>query len=293
MRETRDIHGFLANDQALADLAARQHGVLSLAQLRAAGVTDDAVDWRLRRKRLHRVHRGVYAVGHARLGERGHLWAAVLAVPGGVLSHRTAAAVWDLCPMPSSRLDVTTTGAARSTKKLRVHHTARLDATEADGLAVTTVARTLADLAANNERRLDRMMARAEHHRLLDTTALAEQFGRPGGRRLQAALSELQAHGPQPTRSELEERFLDEVKRAGLPRPEVNARVAGFEVDFVWREQRLIVETDGAATHLTAKAFEEDRRRDALLASAGWRVLRFTWRQVTDGTAARTLRALL
>ena len=95
------------------------------------------------------------------------------------------------------------------------------------------------------------------------------------------------------TRSELEERFLDEVAGAGLPRPRVNARVEGLEVDFVWRDQRLIAETDGAATHLTPTAFEADRRRDATLVTAGWRVVRFTWRQVTDGSARRTLCALL
>ena len=284
------MRGFLTHDREVADLATLQHGVVSLAQLRAAGVSDDSVVRRVRAGRLHRVHRGVYAVGHRRLGERGHLWAAVLAVPGGVLSHRTAAAVWDLCPTPSGRLDVTTTGGARSTKKLRVHHTQRLEATTKDGLPVTTVARTLRDLAAEGDPRLARRLARAEHHRLLDTTALAEQCDRPGGRRLERALSELR---PGVTRSELEERFLEELKRAGLPRPEVNARIAGYEVDFVWPKQRLIAETDGAATHLTLTAFEADRRRDAVLVSAGWRVVRFTWRQVTDGSATRTLEKLL
>ncbi len=284
---------FRARDRAIAAIAGRQHGVISLDQLREVGVSADAARQRVRAGRLHRVHRGVYAVGHARIGERGHLWAAVLAVPGGVLSHRTAASVWDLCPTPTGRLDVTTTGAARSTKRLRVHRTADVESTEREGLPVTTLARTLRDLAAKDDRRLTSLIARAEHLRLLDTTTLAEQFDRPGGRRLRVALSAVTATGAGVTRSELEERFLDEVARAGLPRPEVNATVEGMEVDFVWRAQRLIVETDGAATHLTPAAFEKDRARDAKLVSAGWRVLRFTYRQVTGGAAARTLRKLL
>lgn len=284
---------FLANDHEIAAVALRQHGVISLAQLRELGVSATAVRHRLRAGRLHRIHRGVYAVGHRRLGERGHLWAALLAVPGGVVSHRTAAAVWDLCPVPSGRLDVMTTGGSRSTKKLRVHRTERLEATTKDGLRLTTLARTLRDLAADGERRLERMMARAEHHRLLDTTSLAEQFGRPGGRRLRTALSAIAEWGAEVTRSELEERFLEELARAGLERPEVNARIEGYEVDFVWRAKRLIAETDGVATHLTVAAFENDRRRDQVLMSAGWRVVRFTWRQVAGGSAIDALRKLL
>ncbi len=272
-------------------MAARQHGVISIAQLRAHGVDIDAVQWRLRRGRLHRIHRGVYALGHPRIGGRGHLWAAVLAVPGGVLSHRSAAAAWDLCAIPSGLLDVTTTTRSRSTSRIRVHHTTEPEATQQeDGLPLTTPMRTLRDIAATDPRRLERLCARAEHHRLLDTATLTSQTSRRGARRLRAALS---AMAPGATRSDLEERFLAMIERAKLPRPEVNALVEGFEVDFVWRAQRLIVETDGAATHLTATAFEEDRRRDAALAAAGWRVVRFTWRQVVDRTAERTLRKLL
>lgn len=287
------MRGFLTIDAAVAEIATHQHGVVALAQLRAAGWSDDAVVRRARAGRLHRVHRGVYAVGHRRLGAQGHLWAALLAVPGGALSHRTAAAVWDLCPLPSGRLDVTTTGAARSTRELRVHRTTRLDVAVRDGLRVTSVAQTLRDRARANDPRLERLVARAEHHRLLDAGSLAEQFDQPGGRRLRDALDALAHTGPNPTRSELEERLLDEIARAGLPRPQVNARVEGYEVDFVWRERRLVAETDGVATHLTATAFESDRARDARLVSAGWRVVRFTWRQVDDGSAARTLRRLL
>ncbi|HEV2859150.1 MAG TPA: type IV toxin-antitoxin system AbiEi family antitoxin domain-containing protein [Solirubrobacterales bacterium] len=276
----------------MAELARRQHGVVSIAQLRAAGLGDGAIKWRAQRGRLHRIHRGVYAVGHLRLGPRGHLWAAVLAVPGGVLSHRSAAAVWDLCPPPSGRIDVTTTRASRSTKAIAVHHTAHLEATTNQGLPITTVARTLRDVAATDPRRLERLLERAEHLRLLDTPSLAAP-SQPGARRLQRALDAITPGVPRITRSELEERFLEQIAAAGLPPPLVNAKIENHEVDFAWPHRRRIVETDGAATHVTATAFERDRRRDAHLETRGWRVTRFTWRQVTDGSAIQTLRRLL
>ena len=104
----------------------------------------------------------------------------------------------------------------------------------------------------------------------------------------------MQFADPDITRSELEERFLALVAASDLPRPLVNASVAGYEVDFFWAERRLVVETDGAAFHRTAGAFEEDRRRDATLQIAGYRVVRFTWRQVVNdpGGVAATLKEL-
>ena len=108
-------------------------------------------------------------------------------------------------------------------------------------------------------------------------------MARAQGRRtkpLRAAVERLQVREPDITRTELEERFLALVLNAQLPRPEVNAMVGEEEVDFLWRAEKLIVETDGAATHLTAEAFEEDRRRDAVHSMMGFRTLRFTWRQV-------------
>ena len=99
---------------------------------------------------------------------------------------------------------------------------------------------------------------------------------------LKRALSTLEQADPQITRSELEERFLALIAEAGIERPEVNTSIEGYEVDFAWRAQRLIAETDGAATHLTPTAFEHDRERDAALTAAGHRVLRFTYRQVVE-----------
>jgi hypothetical protein len=291
----------------MAALAQRQHGVVSMAQLRALGLKTGAIDWRVRRGRLHGVHRGVYAVGHRRLAIRGQLWAAVLACGGSdnaTLSHRTAAAVWDLTPLHAGRLDVTSLRRSTSTRTLRVHRGDTLDrlndvVRQPDGLPVTTVARTLADLAqVLTPHQLERTCHRAEVLRRLDAPAVEHLLDRLPGRRsrsLRQALASLAAADPDVTRSELEERFLALVAGAGLPRPRVNAVVAGHEVDFLWPAARLIAETDGAAAHLTPTAFDEDRRRDGELQIAGFRVVRFTWGQVTrrpDGVA-ETLSALL
>jgi hypothetical protein len=291
----------------VSELAERQQGVVSIAQLHAAGVGQGAVELRVRRGRLHQIHRGVYSVGHSRLTQRGRMWAAVLACGGvdvAVLSHRTAAAAWDLSRLPAGKLDVTTMRRSVSTTKLRLHKGQTLDplddvVRQPDGLPVTSIARTLVDLAGVlTAQQLERSCHRAEILRRLDASEVERLLAarrRRGARNLRAALATLRRADPDITRSELEERFLGLLAATGLPRPVVNGRVAGYEVDFLWRRQSLIVETDGAATHLTTSAFDEDRRKDAALQIAGYRVVRFTWAQVTDdprGVAA-TVSALL
>jgi very-short-patch-repair endonuclease len=276
---------------------------VSRAQLLAAGMGAGAIDFRIHRGRLHPQHRGVYAVGHTGLTARGRLWAAVLACGGpevAVISHRSAAALWELVATPSG-VDVTTLRRSASAKGICVHRSRTLepgDITAIDGLPVTTPTRTLIDLAdVLTPHRLERACHRAEISRLLDAAVLLRRLAELPGRRtlaLEAALDSL-SPGPQATRRQLEERMLALLARHDLPRPLVNSTVEGYEVDFYWPQARLIVETDGAATHLTATAFEQDRERDAALTVAGYRVVRFTWRQLTDraGTVAGTLRALL
>jgi predicted transcriptional regulator of viral defense system len=204
-------------DCAVAELARRQHGIVSLAQMRAVGLGTAVVKHRLATGRLHRVHRGVYAVGHARLTLTGRLWAAVLAT-GGVLSHQTAGYVWALVKSPGSRLHVTITAQRRSATAIQVHRsrTLFLDAIRRDpdhGLPVTSPARTLTDLSTTlTAHRLERAVHRAEELRLLDVAAL------PDTPRLRRALSTLQGD-PVITRQELEERFYALVAEGGLPRP--------------------------------------------------------------------------
>ena len=304
--ETDDSQRFLhtPGDPAVSAIAERQDGAISVEQLRDLGLGEGAIRHRVARARLHRFHHGVYAVGHPRLTPRGRLWAAVLSCGGSgaaVLSHRSAAAVWDLLPSPrevrrhdTPRRPLHADRPRPPTRTLRPD-----DTTHDDGLPITTVARTLIDLATTlSPQRLERIVHQAEHLRLLDTNSLNEQFARAHGRRtksLRQALQTLAIHDPDITRSKLEERFLALIFDAGLPRPQTNAMVGPHEVDFLWPEHRLIVETDGAATHLTPQAFEDDRRRGAQLTALGYRVVRFTWRQVVEQPRATiaTLAVLL
>ena len=259
-----------------------------------------AIAKRVQRGWLRSLYRGVYATGHAPLSFRGHCWAAVLACGGSdaaALSYRTSAALDDLMRIPAGRIEVTTLRRSASTRAIRVHVSRTLANTDivrdADGLPRTTVARTLTDLAGVlSAHQLRRVCHRAEHLRLLDMKAIAAQ--RPS-RKLTAVLNELAVHDPDITRSQLEERFLALLDSHKLPHPIVNGRVAGHEVDFLWPEQRLIVETDGAATHLTPTAFQTDRHRDVQLTLAGYRVARFTHHDVVHhpGRTATALRALL
>lgn len=265
--------------------------MVSTEQLLAAGLGRGAIEMRVRNGRLHPYHRGVYQVGHRRLMPRARLWAAVLACggPGAVLlGFRGAAAAWELMPMPSGAIDVITLRRSGSRKGIRVHTSSTLepqDMTAIDGLPLTSPTRTLIDLADQlTPHRLERVLHRAEILRILDVSAIhARLLALPGrrSRTLRHALETL-ASGAAATRSELEERFLALIAQFDLPRPRVNATVAGYEVDFQWPTHRLIVETDGAASHLTPAAFEHDRARDAHLTALGHRVIRITWRQLTE-----------
>lgn len=283
-----DVFLVSPGDPGVAIIAARQHGAISVEQLYALGFGRGAVRRRVERGRLHARYRGVYAVGHGRLGSRGELWAALLACGGidaAVLSHRTAAGLWDLMPPPAGAIDVTSLRRSASVPGLRVHRSRTLtpaEITTLDGLPITTPSRTLIDLQDQlTPHRLRRVVHRAEHLRLLDAGTLTPSPGRRS-RALRAAAQSLATHDPKITRTEIEERFLALVDHAGLPEPQVNTLLHGYEVDFLWPAHHLIAETDGAATHLTATAFETDRARDAALLLHGYRVVRFTWRQVID-----------
>ena len=230
----------------------------------------------------------------------GRMWAAVLAYGGSrvaVLSHLSAAAVWDLVPWPSTA-DVTVAERRRSIGGVRVHRSRSLSRDDRTldpehGLPVTTVARTLIDLAdVLSPHRLERICHRAEHLRLLDISSSPP--GRRAARRLRAALATLTHAPPQITRSDLEERFLALVASAGLPRPRVNEDRGPSCADFLWPELNLVVETDGARTHNTDTAFHADRRRDVDLKVAGLETVRFTWDHIQNDPrwVERALRTL-
>jgi predicted transcriptional regulator of viral defense system len=303
-RETLEIQGKVGPplERALAELAERQWGVVSLAQLRELGLATGAVEHRVRLGRLHRVHRGVYAVGHVALRREGRWLAAVLACgTGAVLSHRTAAKHWGLLHSDQTRIDVTAPRSRGGAPGIRLHRSRSLDAldtTSHEGIPITTVPRTLLDLAARvNAHRLERALAQAERLRLYDDRAIRDLLARTNGHRGKAILERAIAHEPKLTRSELEARVLGAVRDAGLPEPMVNTALNALdhqpiEVDLHWPAHHLIVELDGYATHGTRHAFEADRRRDAALQAAGQRVMRFTWHTDRNEMIAR-LRAVL
>jgi very-short-patch-repair endonuclease len=235
----------------------------------------------------------VYAVGHARLRREGQWLAAVLAVgPGAVLSHRDAAGLHGLRPANHALTDVTTTANRADEPGIRVHRTRVLaadDVTSIASIPVTTVARTLLDLAGQVPRdHLAKAIKEAERQRTFDLrqveAALARTSGRTGRghRALKAAIEEHATLGLSATDSALEDAFLRLVRRAGLPKPATQVLLEGFKLDAVWRPQRVAVELDGWQDHGTRRGFERDRERDAALTAAGWRVVRFTYRQVTQ-----------
>ena len=277
-------------DAIIGVLAARQRQVVARSQLLAAGVSPRAIEHRVARGRLHAIHRGVYLAGSAELLPLGRETAALLVCgPNAALSHRTAAAIWRIVTFVPSAIDVLVVGRnPRPRGAVRVHRAQKLDTSELrrrDALVVTSPSRTLIDLAGVvDERTLRRSVEEALRLRLVRSgevlAALERAPRRHGAPALRAALSANDA--PAMTRSEAERRLLDLLRVAGLPAPATNVRVAGFEVDAVWRAERLIAEVDGFAFHASREAFERDRRRDAALQAAGWRVVRLTWRRLVD-----------
>jgi very-short-patch-repair endonuclease len=269
-----------APDRVIAEVARRQHGVISSQQLHKAGLTRTAVMERRQSGRLHNLHRGVYAVGHTAPSDERRWMAAVLALgDGAVLSHRSAAALWDLLPPQNGPVDVSlpSRSGRRQRQGIRIHRPASLNALEIThrrGIPVTSPARTLADLRRSVPTRESRRAVRQAEFLGLAIDPVLE---------------------PDRTRSELEYKFLRLCRRHRLPMPAVNLGVGPFTVDFCWVEQRLIVETDGYTSHRGRTAFEDDRARDLKLRTLGYEVLRLSYRQVIDDPAevADVLRALL
>lgn len=285
---------------AVARLAAQRHGVVSDVQLHALGLNRFAVGRRVAAGQLHRLHPGVYAVGHPSVPKRGRYLAAVLACgPDAALSHRSAADLWGLRPS-SGAIEVTAPRARAGPGKLKVHRSRMLapsDVTPVDAIPVTTVARTLLDLAgALPPRDLARALDRAERLELFDLAAVDAVLERARGRRGAAGLRRaIAGWRPSQARSELEDRARELIEAGGLPRPRFNALLDGeratHEVDAFWPAQRLVVQLDGFAYHRTRQDRERDAAAEADLDLAGHAVLRLTWDDVT-AHPARTLRRL-
>lgn len=271
-------------DAAVAEIAARQHGVVSVSQLGAVGIDKSGITRRIKAGRLHRIHRGVYAVGHRGLSQHGWWTGAVLACgEGAVLSHGSAAALWGLLRPIEGPIDVTvaTRNGRERRRGIRIHRCATLAAapsgadsshhaggirpgrlvTRRDGIPVTNVPRTLTDLRGTVPPHLHR---RAIRQAELAGFALGE--GIDGDR----------------TRSDLERDFLCLCRSHGLPPPEVNVQIGRWTVDFLWRGERLAVETDSFRYHRGSVAFEDDHQRDLDLRARGLKIRRFTGRQLRE-----------
>lgn len=277
----------------LAELAARQYGVVSSGQLRRLGYSPSAISREAKAGRLHRIHRGAYAVGHRRLTRHGLCLAAVIACgPDAMLSHHSASWLWGLdrsCPKPP---EVAVPRRGRSRPEITVHHAPALAAADRDhreGIAVTALPRTLLDLAAiRPPARIVRAIERAEELSVFDLrpvdALLARTAGHAGHGTLRRALADYRE--PVFTRSELERRFLALVRRAELPTPTVNCFVAGYELDMYWEQERFAVELDGYEHHGTREAFERDRLRQEELKLAGIEMIQLTARRVEREPAA-------
>jgi very-short-patch-repair endonuclease len=263
-----------------AQLAGRQDGIAARAQLRALGLSGDAIDRRIASGAFVVLLRGVYAIGHGAVTPRGWARAALLAIgPDAALSHRTAAFLWRLADPPHV-VEVSVPGRRlRPREHLWPHCVAPFrdgEVRRCDGLRVTSPLRTLQDLRRAED--IERLAAEAQVLHLVTSADVAHLVADPA-----------------PTRNRFEHSFRSLLRRAGLPQPLVNHRVAGHECDFVWLRERVIVETDGWGSHGNREAFEDDRDRDAHLAALGWVVVRVTWRALTTEpilVAARLARTL-
>ena len=293
-------------DRVIAGLAQAQHGVVSRRQLLAEGIRRRAIEERLKRNRLHRIHAGVYAVGHPVLGHRGVWLAAVLAGgDGAVLSHRAAGQLWQMLSWNGVFVDITRSRNFRTRPGIAAHRST-LPADErgiVDGIPVTSVPRTILDLAGVlDRRRLERALNEIEVQGITDALSLPDLLARyprrPGSALLRAVLADLAA-GRGATVNEFEALFAGLITTHDLPIPRFNAdlSVRGrlIRPDAIWDRERVIVELDGRAVHGTALAFETDRERDRLLLADDWRVVRVTWRQLRDDPAriATDLRTVL
>lgn len=273
----------------MAELAGRQHGTLSASQLLDLGLERHDIARAVERGRLHRLHQGVYAVGHTAMAPLAREHAALLACGGAaVLSHRTAAALWQLLPA-APILDVTVVGRhVRTRAGIRLHHVDAIDLADVGsrhGLKVTSAARTLVDLAAVADvEDLEAALSEAYALKLLTERgvylALERSRRRPGAAALRALLASQE--GPTITKSRAERYLRTLFRRAGLPQPVSNARLLGYSPDLLWPEQKLIVEFDGFRWHGYRSKFDSDRSRDAAFIAAGYRVIRVTWNQLLN-----------
>lgn len=276
----------------LARLAAKQHGRVARWQIYPRWLSADQIRNRLASGHLHEIHRGVYAVGYPGGDRLGRWMGAILAgEPGALLSHRSAAALYGTIN-DRERTHVTTATKRRNRDGI-VFPCSAVPADEravVEGIPSTSISRTLLDLAGSEgQQAFGRACREAAFKRLTAKMGLPRLCTRYEGRRGTRIVIDAFRRGTVPavhTKSELEDIFLELLIADGsVPLPAINTliQVAGedLEVDCAWPERRLVIELDGGRAHELPDRFEEDRRRDRLLIAAGWRVVRFTYWDVT------------
>jgi very-short-patch-repair endonuclease len=292
---------------ALAELAGRQHGVVATRQLGALGLTKDSIAGREARGALHRLHRGVYAVGHTAITVRGQWMAAVLASgDGAVLSHRSATGLWGVWGSGAGEIHVTVPRKSRSQRSIRRHFSVLPDDEKelVDGIPVTSVVRSVLDLASEQgEAAAESALREIEYLGIYGAVSLPTLFDRyPKHRGTPACREALERLRDDPggrLRSDLEERFISFLDANKIPRPRLNFWLSvgedRYQVDCFWPGPRLIAELDGWKSHGTKRAFRKDRKRDRRLGAAGFHIVRITEGQVHDEPTelAADLRALL
>jgi len=285
------------------ELAHLQHGVVARVQLRALGLTDAQIDDALHTGRLERVHRGVFGVGHVRLSSTGRAFAAVLACgEGATIGYRSGAALWSLRPSSSPTVEVVLPRRSSAVHDgVLVHRHPGIgpdERTVLDGVPVTTVARTLLDLAAVvSIEQLRRAVKQAEVFGIFDRREVERLIARHPRHRGATPLRTLLRSWSDPlrTRSDLEIAFVGLCTRHGLPQPLMNATFLGFEIDAQFPTHGIAVELDGATFHENPLQREDDYAKRAALEAAGLRFVAFTFRQVTDDAGrfpARILRQM-
>jgi len=276
--------GFVESIAAIGAIAAGQGGHVTSAQLVALGLTPRAIEHQLARGTLIRVFRGVYAVGHLPTNPIDRAHGALLAGgPRSVLSHGSAAALWEIWRDWRYPLELTVAGDRRPQRGLRVHHSRTLtlaDVTAQRSLRVTSPGRTILDIAPRlNDGRLVRAINDLRLRHLLTPEALERLIDRlprrPGASRIRAIIG---SSHDEPTRSGFEDDWIPFAARYKLPEYEINVHVGGHRVDVLFTPDRLVVELDGWETHRTKQAFRADRKRDAeILARTGIPTIRITY----------------
>ncbi len=278
----------------ISTIASRQYGHVTRGQLRELGVPERTISYWIASGRLTPVHAGVYAVDYVRPEPIARAAAAVLACgPGAALSHESAAVLWGLARSWPERPEVTVVGDRRR-PGIAVHRTSTLRSADIRrhlGIRVTSPARTVVEIAPRLTRpALTRAVNDARLSGYLHLSDLEELLVRlpthPGTR----LVGEILETGNGPTRSGFEDAFVAFARRAGLPSPRINARVAGYEVDALFGQERVIVELDGYEFHRGRRAFERDRERDAATLAAGFQTVRMTWTRLNDQAQAEARR---